>query len=527
MEIPLHFANEHAERLYGLWLSAILLIGLILRLFAFSGMLGTDDAAIAGQALRLLEEGPYLPDSHYAGRVGLIYPLAFVFWLFGVGEWQLALLPMAAGMLGIWLAFAIGRELGSAEAGLLAALLLALYPLDVATSSQFFPDQILGAALALSLFLVLRVVNRPEPSHALAFVAGLVWGYAYLVKSEAVFMGVVFLPMLWLYRNRWREALLVMAGAGSVALAENLVYYLAAGEWFYRGTLTKTPGLTVNPEFSASQLWVFPKAWFVTFYEVGLYFYLGFAALLWAVLRRKRQLLLISIWFGFFVLWHQFGFNPFHSTISFKSHLIRYLNVVNIPLAILAGFFLLKGVRSRLLRRFSLAVVVLSALFFINFNTLSHERHRATKIAVEYARDNGLFPLYLGYTGAAIAKFLLYDDPRRDQVHTFQHHDFVSGKTEMVPVDSTRGYLLVVPASMQYLFNRYYMRELDIGRLKSKLELMLKVENPMNGLAYRQAQLLVFLGSLLPVESISRKIMATGNGLLRADDALLFKMGGS
>ena len=144
-------------------LFAILAIALVLRLMTSNGIMGADDTTIADHALRLLNQGFSVPDSHYSSRIGLIFPQALVFRLFGVGEFQMTLVPLFFSLLGVLMAFAIGRELAGPGVGLLAAALLAVFPLDTYYATVLVPDLPLGATLGLSFWLALRTESSSHP----------------------------------------------------------------------------------------------------------------------------------------------------------------------------------------------------------------------------------------------------------------------------------------------------------------------------------------------------------------------------
>ena len=151
------------------YLILILLLGLGLRLFAFAGVVGSDDVYVANNAFSLLENGPSFPRDHYSGRIGLIYPLAAIFGVFGVGEWQLVAIPLFLGVLGIGVAFYLGTKFYDRRVGVIAAFLLAIYPLDIALATQLVPDLPLGVTTSVSFALYLRVYpNLAKPSGSIS-----------------------------------------------------------------------------------------------------------------------------------------------------------------------------------------------------------------------------------------------------------------------------------------------------------------------------------------------------------------------
>jgi len=505
-------------------LFGIILAALALRLLYFSGFQGADDASLAHVAIRILNEGFYIPQEHYSARIGITVPLSMLFRTLGIGEWQIAGLALAFDLLGIWLAYAIGKETAGPQTGILAALLLAVFPLDIYYGSTLYPDMPLGVILALSYYLMLRGLKAERPFWWLAG-AGLAWGYAYLIKIEAVFMGAVFLVMIWQYRDTsWRRVLVIILALAAVVLVENLSYLVGSGEILHRVKVISGAGIKARPAFTESQLWVYPKAWFVTFYEFGLYYYLLFAALLWALWKRQKALLLLSSWVIIYLIWLEFGGNPFSAHYAIKSHLLRYPGMISIPMAVLCAFFLLHAFQSVAIRRSIIALLVLSSLFFANFNSLGQERIFATKQAMHHAIDNGLFPLYTDHTSGAIGDFMVMDTPYEGQVHRIQKHHFKDAKTDITPLEGLSGYLLLVRDSMEYTHNRYYMKSLDIHKLQETHATVYVLNNPMNWLAYQQARLLVVMVDAIPSKFLRDKIVRTGNNLLRDRDAIILKL---
>lgn len=503
--------------MYRLSLVAVLLFAAALRLLYFGGLVGADDVSVAQAALRWLEDGPQLPTGHYSARIGLVAPQAVVFGLFGVGEWQLALLPLLWSLGGIALAYAIGARLFGRPTGLVAALVLAVFPLDIGQATTFVPDMPLGTTMALAVWLAMLGTNR-QHRWAWGLLAGLAWGFAYLIKVEAFFLGFAFLGLALQDRRAWP----VVIPAGFVALAvvavETLVYYSAMDVLFYRLQLIDGVQMAVREEYSGGQLWVFPKAWFVTVYEFGLHYYAMFAGLLAILWRRERRGILLMAWIVAFLLWLQFGFNPFSGTFSFKSHLLRYCAMISVPMAVVIAYFLWQVLPGRV-RWAGLGVVVAAGLFFANFNQLNLERQAATKQAISAAVENGWFPLYLDRTSYFIAAYMLYDRPERAQIHMLQRHDFAEGETEIVPVEQIDGYVLLNRGFMLFANRRYFMTTLEAGDFERNAETVLTVDNPMPGLAYAQAQLLAALAAPLPV--IGDKVGTTVSELLEPNDVIV------
>ena len=504
-----------------LWLLLILAVAAALRAWVFVGVVGSDDIVIANLAQRLLESGPWVPDNHYQARIGLTYPLAVIYAFFGVGEWQTVALPFFASIVSVFLTFLIARRLRGDTVGLLAALIIAVFPLDVAAATQLMPDLPLGTAVAAAFYFALRATDG-EGSRGWAIAAGLTWGYAYLIKVEAVFIGLPFAILFLMNLKHWKVLSLIFVSAALVFFTETFVYWVAGGEAIQRVHAVSNQGnLRVTAEYSAGQLWVFPKSWFVTFYEFGLHYYLLFAAIVWAILGRVKALYVIVAWAVIYLLWLQFGGNPFSANYHIKSHLDRYCSMLSVPMAILVGAFLAQLLEWR--GRFGAAVLtvtLLAAVFFILFNTLSFERQQATKLAIDHARKENLFPLYMDRTSYLLAGVYMHGDERLTDVHKAQGYDFEAGETIIEDFDTLDGYVLLNRGFMEYAWNRYRMDMVDVSAVDASKEVF-SVDNPGSALAYAQAKLLYGISRLIPVAFLRDKIGGTAEGLLRPDDVVI------
>ena len=93
-------------------LAIALIVGLaaVVRLVFATGITGADDLSIGGIALRFFEDGYTTPTSHYPARWGLIWPQSLLLGWFGVGDWQMGLVPFLCSVANVALAYGIGRQ---------------------------------------------------------------------------------------------------------------------------------------------------------------------------------------------------------------------------------------------------------------------------------------------------------------------------------------------------------------------------------------------------------------------------------
>jgi len=510
------------------WLLLLSIVGLffVVRLVLFVGIVGSDDASIASLALRLLDEGPFVPDSHYSARIGLIYPQALIFALFGVGEWQMAFLPLLASFGGLVLAYLIGKHYGGEKVGLLAALFVALFPLDAFSSSTLVPDLPLGALLALTFYLLIRA--EQADSLLLALVAGLVWGWAYLIKVEAFFLLFVVLLMWGMRHLGFKVVFVCGLAVGAVVLTEHLVYYFASGDVSLRiKVATVQGGKMPDSELTATELWVFPKSWFLTPYYFGLHYYLLAVSLVWVVLGKHWRWLPLFAWVGVFLLWLQFGGNPFSDSYSVKSHLARYCNMLNVPMAVLIGL-MLHSVAAKYGWRWFVVITapaLLLPLIFMPFNQLSAERQIATKKLLDIVKEQQLYPLNLDRTSLSLAKYYLYEDVQPGDLRSLQQHDFRNRQTKLADPEALQGYLLINPGFVEYSRIRYGVQAISEQDLNGRFIEHTRINNPLGPASYASARLLHWLAGWIPMEFFRNKIQKTAAELLQGNDAVLMKSG--
>jgi hypothetical protein len=501
-----------------------LFVGLLLRLVYAGGMSSADDLAMASAAQKLLEDGLYLPAGHYDARLAMVYPLAGVFSVFGQGEWQLALLPLLASMLTLFLTYKIGELLVSKSVGLVAVAVLALFPLDVYYATRFVPDSYFSAFMTAAIYLSLKAYRHDHAPSRLGLLAGMIWGLGYLVKIEAAFLLIPLLYLAWQNRHVWQTSFAIALGCFLFVCGENFIYFLQTGELLYRvAAIGATSSIDWNPEYAATQLWVFPKAWFLTPYLFGAHYYLLFAGAAWFHWHRDNRFHLPLLWAGVFLLWLQFGFNPFELTPSFKSHLARYCINLSAPAAlIVAGFVVALHGRWRTPVKIAGCAVGLGSLFLMQFNLLSSEREEASKVLLAQMDMAEKTPVYMDSGSLTIAAFLYQGTPASQGFNALQQHDYKTGDTKVVPLETMDGYLLLNQGFVEHRKNRYFMDGVSVRSADLACRRLLEVENPSPALSYYTARFIKSALSLFPVAAIREKATATAQKALAGDDAVLY-----
>jgi 4-amino-4-deoxy-L-arabinose transferase-like glycosyltransferase len=158
-------------------------------------------------ARQLLATGVYglepgIPDA----RVPPGYPL-FVAGVFALTDQSMMMVRFGQVVLGtvmVWLTFLIGREIRDRRTGLLAALIIAVYPAWIYWNLLFLSETLFTFLLLAFAWLLLRSMKNPTAQYGAA--TGVVFALA-LFTREVLYMFPVLLPLFpWWSRVPWRRA---------------------------------------------------------------------------------------------------------------------------------------------------------------------------------------------------------------------------------------------------------------------------------------------------------------------------------
>lgn len=211
----------------------LLLIGLalLLRLYFYSGLSGSDDTIYAIRGLET-SLGLWLP-SDYVGdlRYGVNLPIAGFVTLLGRNMVGVHAWAMVCSLGEIVLVFLIARGLWGTRAAAFAALAMALTPLHIHAGGRALADAPLAFFFTLA-FVSFYFAERDQRT-ALYWVAGLAIGFSWWIKPHAIVFCLAFLGYAALTRTWRREWWFVFAGATLAILLEFGLFYGAFGDPFY------------------------------------------------------------------------------------------------------------------------------------------------------------------------------------------------------------------------------------------------------------------------------------------------------
>ncbi len=328
----------------GWMLPGVLLGALALRVLLYSGMTAYDEFAYVHIASNMLT-GAFdaaAVEDYFGLRYPLLVPVAALFAVFGVGSLTAAIVPLSASLGNVGVAHALGRMLGPPGAGLVAALLYAVFPFSVIYGTILYPDEPISLFSGLAVLFFLRAHaarDRGMPPRALA--SGVLTGLAAWLRPTALALVLVLAVIAFARR---RLGTLIWTGAG-VALVLGLdagVNFLLAGDAFHAWRVNFAR-VAADAEIFSRDMGVYPLA-MVGWTRYGLAtFGLFFPATVFAVglmawrgtLKRAWVPLL---WLGIIFLFFQFSSSSLFEYRSLHRQ-FRFLSVLILPTVLLLGIF--------------------------------------------------------------------------------------------------------------------------------------------------------------------------------------------
>lgn len=261
--------SRRADRLYQLGIAALLAVFLIAKLPTLATPYYWDEAAayvmpalwLADEGLHHALPGLHPPSKFFGHPPGTYAALAALYRVFGHDIRVAHAFAVALAVTALYLTYRVGRVVAGAEAGLLAAVLLALSPLFFAQAGMLHGDM---TVTALGLAATLFYLQDRTRLYLLTATA--------LVLSKETGVGIVAAIGAYhlLFRRerpaRIREAALLLAPASA------LIAFFAA-TWLTSGQLLNNPyfaehslGAASQAQFRSVSAWLFERQgrWILT-----------------------------------------------------------------------------------------------------------------------------------------------------------------------------------------------------------------------------------------------------------------------
>ena len=328
-------------------LAAVLLCAGGVRVVLFNGLQGSDDLAYARIAWSMAE-GNYHPEAqHFYLRHGLLIPLAMLFRVLGVSEW-ISVIPTFGASLGcVLMTYLIGIRLFGRKAGILAALMLAFFPLDIILATTVAVDPFVSFWCGVTGWLLTVASDRERKSALILYlVSGLTLGMGYFSKEITLLFLPAFFLWIWLDRYRWHGIAALVIGFGCTVAAEFLVYATWVEDLFFRfHTAQGTHAAAMALKYDADALWYRLFAEYLLSFlnprlshEFGL-FYLTAALLLFIYrdMLRQYKVRLVCMWWSVSFLAVNFAAIRLWPYVPLLESQPRHILALSIPCCILLG----------------------------------------------------------------------------------------------------------------------------------------------------------------------------------------------
>lgn len=338
------FGRRIAAKPVGVLL-VILLLALALRLLFFVGMARTDDYNYA-QAAYNLANGTYRvagPAIHHQARLAIVVPVAISFRLLGVNEHAAELWPLLCALGSIVVIFYLGKVLFGQTTGLVAALLLSFFPLEVVYSTQLLPDIIQPFFFALSVLCFLKgnQATRSRPGFGWFCLSWLFVVAAFFTRESGVIILLFQVAYVLYNRSVKKEYLLAMAVVATFSLGIGLIYASIQGNPLAHigallgitrfGTVGHLHGATRH----LANTWLDYTQMLASQPHFRYFTIATVAALVYLLWRRDKRLYVPVLWLLTLLLYMEFV-APLH----YMRKLDRYLTVLTIPALLIVARFL-------------------------------------------------------------------------------------------------------------------------------------------------------------------------------------------
>jgi hypothetical protein len=328
-------------------LAGVVLVALGIRLIWFQGV-GTSDTLMNVQYAYDIHNGDFPTNGNQANsRLGLLIPVSVLYGVFGVSELSSALYPLALSLLGVVLIFLFGKLLFNEKIGLIAAALLAIYPLDVLYATRLMsdvPSAVFGA-LSVYLFLIGEKSGKGWKSWALYGLSGMSLGISFSIREMAVVTMLFFLGYVAYTRKIRISYGFAAVGFLFILLLEMMFFLAHTGNPLYRFSsigdyyvesirASDFYGRLAFPEFFLA----FP---FVMFGNIQLGYFFMFIALaaIYFAFHRGRGTNLMLMWLVLVFLYFNFGSSSFSAYVPVLA-VARYFNYISVPALLLVAAFL-------------------------------------------------------------------------------------------------------------------------------------------------------------------------------------------
>lgn len=487
----------------------ILLFALSLRLYFFMGYINAHDLdeGIYIEIIKSIYKGTYnldkyknLPKSFIANpaetfqfRPVLLYPIAFLWFLFGVSDFTSTLYPLMCSLGSIVVIYYIGKLLFNDKVGLLAAFLLSIYPLDIFFATRIMCDLVVGFFISSSIFFFLKAERKKiikKQNLLLRYdyyiFSGILLGLAYLVKTTALILIPFFIIYIIFKRKFELKYAYLFFGFFIIFSIAVLYYFIQTGHPLLNLEIPRSAyidskygestvitknfiGDKIKYSYDDGEPFFYLKSIFYNFrrfpevYFFGYFYYFIFIAIISLLLLKKKDTYFLLFWFLFLFLYLELGpvgikFDSKNFSINylmlFKRE--RFLNILSVPMMLILSYSFLK-----LRKEFLLLILCFLFLTSIYFVYKGREYFLTGMYSIrEVAKYLNGFPNTDVYTDNTAALMIQYYSSykRDDKIKFYDYNNPDQIKDAFVIVGGSRGVELsntVVEESYKKIMSNY------------------------------------------------------------------------
>jgi len=319
------------------WLLAgIFIFAIVVRLIYFVGVFRFDSFFYAQLSFFISQfdlHSFFFENNNYFAidRLLLFIPAAIAYKFFGVNDFSSVWFVFLCSVANIGVIFLLGKKLINTKVGLIAAFLLAIYPLDVFYSTQFLPDGLIPFfhASAALMFLYGESEGNQKKALIFYFLSGVFIGLGQYVRENAFIFVIVILAYLLIKRRFSIKHTAVGFGGLGVFLLASTFFYAGTGDFFFQARQVLAMFLE-SEAISASQdksreLFPFLKAYLFEpiFRPFNLIF---FISSIYVFIYKRKEALFVLTWLLIFLFYLDFVSSSHNLGIR-----DRYLSIIVVP----------------------------------------------------------------------------------------------------------------------------------------------------------------------------------------------------
>ena len=428
----------------------ILVFALVLRIIFFTGISSSDSLYYSEFANKISRHEPFITGGngqHLALRLGIVFPVALLYSIFGANEFTSNIIPLLFSLFSVILIYKFGKFLFDERTGLLSALLLSFFPLDIIFGTSLLGDVPAAFFMALSVYLFLKAEKNGNSRSSIF--SGISLGVAYLIREMSVLMALFFIFYAIYNRKIKNIYFFVPLGFLLVALIEFLYFWHATGNPFYRYSIVSgihNEFLLTDPKYQRGNfpisLLYFPylilRDYLSRFFSLFI-FMSGF----YCFTHRKKSGYILLLWFVPLLLYICFGSTSLSRYILFPVDL-RFLLMVSFPGLMMLAYFL--SDESKIMKKLAmpciLAFLLLTSIGFVHLSGYRNFLDKEKAIH-SYAQSLPPKPVYTDESTFRVLNYL--DGYKNDNLKSFNYYEFLNpGKNSAMNLSNLKNSYVVI-----------------------------------------------------------------------------------